>query len=107
MATKKDILIGYAMSGGDAEVTIAFSTIEPWALQATWASLDAADATLTLEQSLDGTNFVPLSGDPTLTMSGTSDSGIIEDDMFAGFWLKVVVTANSVTSGTLSVSVRV
>jgi len=107
MATKKDILIGYAMSGGDATVDFAFSTIEPWALQATWASLDDTDATIALQQSLDGTNFVPLSGDPTITMTGTSDSGIIEDDMFAGFWMRVVVTANSVTSGTLSVSVRV
>lgn len=103
----KTILADYDMSGGDIEVEVPFSSQNPWSIQAIWDSLDAADATLKLEQSNDGTNFAEVWGDPTITMTGTSDTDIIEDDVFTSFHIKAVVAVNSVTSGTLSLIITV
>lgn len=65
------------------------------------ASLDAADATLQLQASSDGTNFADVSGESITLASGTSnDHFIIENAPYAYF--RLVYSEGSNTTGTVT-----
>lgn len=70
-------------------------------VMANWASLDAADATLQFEGSLDNTIWEPLGAATTLTVATDQQHYSLVDEPYKYF--RLVYTHNSVTAGTLTV----
>lgn len=90
-----------------SEVTdIPFYTTKQWSIQFVWASLSALDGTIDLEVSNDGSNFEALDGFTQIVMTPASDSASVSGDNFDFNYLRIIVTANSVVSGTVDKTIK-
>jgi len=63
-------------------------------------SLDDADATVQIQKSNNGTNFADISG-ALITLPTSTTTNFIEVQNAKNEFYKLVITVNSVTSGTL------
>lgn len=83
---------------------IAIGGLQCFAIQAIWASLDAADGTIKFQMSLDGTNWSDYPAS-SVTMTAASDSVVWDFPVgSACVYGRVAYTKNSVTTGTLVVN---
>lgn len=80
---------------------IPFFTTKQWSIQFVWAGLDALDGTIDLYVSNDNVNFEALDGFSQIVMDTASGSSSVSADNFDFNYLRIVVTANSVTTGTV------
>ncbi len=93
--------------GATENIDVPFYTSNQWSIQFVWAGLDAADGTIGLQVSNDGVNFEDLDGFTTITMSTTpADSSSVNDDNFDFNYLRIVITKNSLTTGTIYYNIK-
>lgn len=69
----------------------------------TWATLNALDGEYSIEVSNDKTNWSALTSPVTMATAGGSDAVAASNAFFA--YCRLKVTANSVTSGTISATI--
>lgn len=88
--------------GATEEIVIPFYTNNQWSLEAVWDSLDAADATIDLLVSNDNTSFQPLDNFTQIVCTpAPSSSASVEKTGFPYNYLKILITKNLVTTGTI------
>lgn len=105
LAQHKEQQLTYDMSGGNTTLTTDnFIRQLELSFQIDATSLNAADATVQVQKSNNGTNFANISGAVITLPSGTA-SNFIEVIGGKNEFYKLVITVNSVTSGTLIIDI--
>ena len=90
-----------AAIGATEEIVIPFYTNDPWSIQLNWDTMNALDATIDLLVSSDNVNFQPLDNFVQIACTPTTSSASVEKDDFPYDYLKILITKNAVTSGTI------
>ena len=99
----KEQNLTYNMADGNGNITTDnFIRYNALSFQIDGTGLDAADATVQVQKSNNGTNFVNISGATATLASGTATS-FIEVSGAKNEFYKLVITVNTVTTGTLSI----
>lgn len=101
----EETLIAGGTSASAANITTSASNVlgasyKYVAFQLNATSLDAADGSIKIQDSLDGTNFSDITGASITVASGTSVN-MIRDTAFTGKYIRAVWTKGSNTAGTL------
>lgn len=101
----KEQQLTYDMSDGDGTVTTDnFIRQLELSFQLDGTSFDAADATVQIQKSNNGTNYANISGAVITLPSGTT-SNFLEVVGAKNEFYKLVITVNSVTTGTLTIDI--
>lgn len=88
--------------GATEEITVPFYTKNDWSIQFEWNGLDANTATIDLYVSNNGTDFDPLDNFTTITCDPIpASSASVEKTGFPYNYLKIVITKNTATVGTI------
>lgn len=99
----KEQTLTFDLSTGDGTVTTSnFIRYNGLSFQLDATSLDAADATVQIQKSNNGNNFADISG-AVITLPSSTTTNFIEIVGAKNEFYKLVITVNSVTSGTLSI----
>lgn len=95
----------YNMTSGDGDVTTGnFITYSGMSFQIDATDLDSATTTVQVQKSNNGTNFINISG-AVITLPDTTSTNFIEIIGAKNEFYKLVITANTVTEGTLSIDI--
>lgn len=94
--------LNLATASATTNTDILFSSNDPWSMQFAWTGVNAVDPTIILQASNDGTNFDTLSVFSTITLSTASGSSSVEKDDFPYKYIRIKVTKNTATAGTLT-----
>lgn len=101
----KEQQLTYDMSDGNGNVTTSnFIRYNGLSFQIDGASLDDADATVQIQKSNNGTNFADISG-AVITLPTSTTTNFIEVVGAKNEFYKLVITVNSVTTGTLTIDI--
>jgi hypothetical protein len=73
----------------DTTIDLAISSNYSWAIQGNWSGNDGTTSTVTIQQSVDGTNFFDYSGLTATTVTGATGKFMYEDGMVTGSKLRV------------------
>lgn len=88
--------------GATEEIVVPFYTVNQWSLQVEWNGLDANTATVDLLASNNGTDFEPIDDFTTIACDPIPDSSAsVEKTGFPYNYLKILITKNTVTTGTI------
>lgn len=95
----------FDLSGGDTELTtknlLGFSRLS---FELITTSLDAADAVIQLQKSNNDNQYLDIVG-ATLTFNSGTNTNFIEVENAKNARYKVILTVNSVTSGTIRIDI--
>jgi hypothetical protein len=96
-----EALASVALSANRTGTELDCAAVGVGSIQVLWDSLSATDAVAKIQVSNDRTNWSDLSG-ATLTLASASGNGFIHLAQPTANYLRLVVTKNTVASGTVS-----